>query len=141
MPTNRPINPENGRPCTSKLCRRFLHKRTRQKFGCSLQSVSKSPHRVTTANSEISFINGDFFFRGATSPPVGQSLLFIEASRLHSGTLHSIGILDERSVQRRCLYLTTCDTHKTDIHNIGGIRTRNPSKGAAANLRLKPRGH
>jgi hypothetical protein len=33
-----------------------------------------------------------FFYHGAT-PPVGQGLLVIEASRSHSDTLHSVGLL------------------------------------------------
>ena len=49
--------------------------------------------------------------------------------------------LDERSARRRDLYLTTHNTHKTDIHAPGGIRTRNPSKRAVADPRLRPRGH
>jgi hypothetical protein len=40
---------------------------------------------------------------------------------------------------RRELYLTTHKTHKTDIHAPGGIRTRNPSKRAAADQRRRRR--
>jgi hypothetical protein len=46
--------------------------------------------------------------------------------------------LDEWSARRRDLYLTT---HNTHIHAPGGIRTVNPSKRAAADPRLRPRGH
>jgi hypothetical protein len=35
----------------------------------------------------------------------------------------------------------TQHSQQTDIHVPGGIRTRNPSKRAAADLRLRPRGH
>ena len=49
--------------------------------------------------------------------------------------------LDEWSASRRDLYLTTHNTYKeTHIHAPGGIRTRNPSKLAAADRRLRPRG-
>ena len=37
-----------------------------------------------------------------------------------------------------CLY---CTTHNTNIHAPGGIRTRNPSKRASVDRRLKPLGH
>jgi hypothetical protein len=49
--------------------------------------------------------------------------------------------LDEWSARRRELYLTTHNTHETDIHAPRGIRTRNPRKRAAANPHLRPRGH
>jgi hypothetical protein len=50
--------------------------------------------------------------------------------------------LDEWSARRRDLYLTTHNTHnrQTSIHP-GGIRTRNLSKPATADPRLRPRGH
>jgi len=47
--------------------------------------------------------------------------------------------LDEWPARRRDLYLTT--THNTHIRAPGGIRTQNPSRRAAADLRLRPRGH
>ena len=34
-----------------------------------------------------------------------------------------------------------CATHNTNIHAPGGIRTRNPSRRAAADPRLRPLGH
>jgi len=51
--------------------------------------------------------------------------------------------LEEWSVRRRHLYLTTHSTHKrqTDIHAPGGIRTHSPSKRAAPNPLLRRRGH
>jgi len=48
--------------------------------------------------------------------------------------------LDEWSARRRDLYLTTHISHKRDIHAPGRIRTRNPSKRATADPRLRPRG-
>ena len=38
--------------------------------------------------------------------------------------------LDERSARHQDLHLTAHNTHKTNIHAPGGIRTRNPSKRA-----------
>jgi len=46
--------------------------------------------------------------------------------------------LDEWSARFRDLYLTTLITN---VHAPGGIRTHNPSRQAAADLRLRPRGH
>ena len=51
--------------------------------------------------------------------------------------------VDEWSARRRDLYLTTHTKHsqQTDIHIPGGIRTHNLSRRAAADLRLRQRGH
>jgi hypothetical protein len=50
--------------------------------------------------------------------------------------------LDEWSARRRDLYLTdTQQSQQTNIHAPGGIRTRNPSRRAAADPRLRPLGH
>jgi hypothetical protein len=46
---------------------------------------------------------------------------------------------DEGSARRRDLYLTTQTLYKTNIHAPGGIRTHDPSKRSAADLRLRPR--
>jgi hypothetical protein len=51
---------------------------------------------------------------------LGQGILIIEAARLHPDTPHS---------------------QETDIHAPGGIRTRNPSRRAATDTRLRPRDH
>jgi len=50
--------------------------------------------------------------------------------------------LDEWSARPRDLYLTnTQHSQQTNVHAAGGIRTHNPNRRAAANLRLRPRGH
>jgi hypothetical protein len=50
--------------------------------------------------------------------------------------------LDDWSARRRDLYLTnTQHSQQTNIHVPGGIRTRNPSRRAAADPRLRPLGH
>jgi len=49
--------------------------------------------------------------------------------------------LNEWSVRRRDLYLTTHNTHNTNIHALGGIRHHDLSRRAAVDLRLRPRGH
>jgi len=77
----------------------------------------------------------------AWQPLVGQSLLIIEASRLHSGTLHSVGLLwtsDQPDVETSTWQHTTLTKN---IHGSSGIRTRHPSKRMAADSCLRPRGH
>jgi len=49
--------------------------------------------------------------------------------------------LGELSALRRDLYLTTHVTLTTNIRDPCGIRTLNLSRRAAADLRLRPRGH
>ena len=39
------------------------------------------------------------------------------------------------------ILLSLYNKYNTNIHALGGIRTHNPSKRAAADLRLRPRGH
>jgi len=49
--------------------------------------------------------------------------------------------LDKWSARRRDLYTLHHTTLTTNIHALGGIRTHNPSKRAAADPHLRPRGH
>jgi hypothetical protein len=49
--------------------------------------------------------------------------------------------LDEGSARRRDLYLTARTLYKTNIQAPDGIRTHDPSKHSAADLRLRPRDH
>jgi len=51
--------------------------------------------------------------------------------------------LDEWSARRRDLYQKIHDTHRqqTNVHAPVGIRTHNLNRRAAADLRLRPRGH
>jgi hypothetical protein len=75
-------------------------------------------------------------------------LLVIQASRTQSGTPHSVGLLLVKWPTRpRNLYMTHTHTHTntqhsqdTHIYAPGLIRTHNPSKRAAADPRLTPRG-
>ena len=67
---------------------------------------------------------------------VSQGLLITEASRSQSaGLLWACDQLDKD------LHLTAQQSQETFIHAPGGIRTRNPSKRAAADPRLRPGGH
>ena len=77
----------------------------------------------------------------AQQPLIGHDLLIIEASRSHSDTPHSVGLLwtsDQLVAETSTLQRTTLTT---DTHAPGGIRTHNPIKRAAADLRLRPRGY
>jgi hypothetical protein len=73
---------------------------------------------------------------------VDQILLIIQASRSYSVRHTKVDRipLDERSAQRRDLYLTTHNNHNR-CHNSGGTRTRNPSKRAVLDSRLRRCGH
>ena len=67
-------------------------------------------------------------------------------SRIHDDTQtkHTLGRtpLDGWSARRGVLYLTTHNTHKRqNSMPPGRIRTHNPSKWAAVDPRLRPRGH
>jgi len=74
---------------------------------------------------------------------IGQGLLNVKVPRSYSDTPHGRTPLDEWLARRRDLYLTTHNTYEqTGIHAPGGIRTRSPSKrAAAADRRLTRRGH
>jgi len=78
----------------------------------------------------------------ARQSPVGQGLFIKKASRSHPVRHASLGRtpLDEWSVRRRDLYLTTHNTHTSQKSMpSGGIRTHNHSRRAAADLRLTAR--
>ena len=50
--------------------------------------------------------------------------------------------MNELSARRRAHYIhNTQQTQGTNIHALSGIRTRNPSKRAAVDLRLRPHSH
>ena len=73
-------------------------------------------------------------------PTLVSQDLIIEASR--SQTTFGRTPLEERSARRRDLYLTTHNTHNRQNPNASGrIRTHNPSKWAAVDPRLRPRGY
>ena len=79
----------------------------------------------------------------AQQPLVSQGLLTIEGFTI---TLRHTTLgrtpLDEGSARRRDLYVTTHNTYDKETYMLTGwFRTRNPSKRAAADPRLRPRGH
>jgi hypothetical protein len=79
----------------------------------------------------------------AQQPPVGQGLLIIEASRLHSDTPHLAYDSSGRVISptQGPLPDNTKHSQETDIHAARGIQTHNPSKPAAADPRLGPHSH
>ena len=75
---------------------------------------------------------------------MGQGLLIIMASRSRLDTPHSVGLLltSDRPVAETSLtdttrHDTTQHLQETAVHSPGGIRTRNNSKWAAAEPRLR----
>jgi hypothetical protein len=72
-----------------------------------------------------------FFWRSSEMPPNSWGFQIT-----HGDTLQSVGFLwaEIATWQQK-------HSQETNIHAPGGIRTRNPSKRAAANPRLRPLGH
>jgi hypothetical protein len=93
--------------------------------------IFKSCHLIWTMNSHI-------FSHGSTA----QRGLLYEVPGSRSDTPHSVGLL--WTSDRPIAETSTDNTHhsqETHIHAPGRIRTRNPSKRAAADPRLRQRGH
>jgi len=69
---------------------------------------------------------------------MGLGPLITEVSRSHSDTPYWVGPLwaGDRTALNNTQHL-----QEKDINALGGIPTRNPSKPAAANARLRPRGY
>jgi hypothetical protein len=74
---------------------------------------------------------------------VGQDLLTVEVSRSHSDTPQTVGLLwmSDQPDAEISLPVNTHSSQQADIHSPGGIRTPNPSKRAAAEPLVTPRGH
>jgi hypothetical protein len=84
-----------------------------------------------------------WFFLLAQRPPVGQALFIHEISRSHTTKRHSWWDTYGRVISspQRPLPNNTQPSQQTNILAPSGIRTNNLSRRAAADLRLKPRGH
>ena len=83
-----------------------------------------------------------FCFFIVQQPPFGQGLFIIEASRSHSDTPHSVGLLwTSDQLVAETIPENTQHSQQTNIHDTGGIRTHNLITRAAPELRLRPRGH
>ena len=86
-------------------------------------------YNIRVQSSHISSLHG------ATAPS-GSGSPIIKASWSHPDTPHSVGLLWITET----LPDNTQLSQETHIHAAGGIRTHNPSKIAAADPRLRPRG-
>jgi len=82
-------------------------------------------------------------FSLAQQPPVCQDLVIIQASRSHSDTPQSVGLLwtSDQPDAETCTWQHTTLARDRHPSPLGGIRTRNPIKRAAADPRFRPRGH
>ena len=74
-------------------------------------------------------------------PIVSQGLLTVEVTRSHSDTPHSLRLLWMSDQPEAQTSDNTRHLQETDIHAPSGFPTRDPSKQAAADPRLGPRGH
>ena len=81
-----------------------------------------------------------FLFPWRNSLPVGQGLLFTEASRSHSDTPQSVGLLSASDLPDAepptWQHAKTQQPQQTTVYTPGGIRNRNSSNRAAADPRL-----
>jgi hypothetical protein len=93
---------------------------------------------LATAHLGIIFIEGDVLFHGATAL-VEKGLLIIEASRSHSDTPHSVGLLWTSG--QPDAGTATYTSLAIDFHTPGRTRTHNPRKREAADPRVRPCGH
>ena len=83
----------------------------------------------------------NFFFYGLTAL-LGLGLLVDEVSRSHSYPPHSVGHFwtSDGPIAETSTWPHARHSQETDAHALGGIRSRNPSKWAAADPYLRPRG-
>ena len=90
----------------------------------------------------IYFVCVCFFFFWRNCPHWARAssfTRFLDHTQRHTTVGRTL--LDERSVPRRDIYLTTQNTQQPDIHVHSGFRTHNLNRRAAADLRLRPRGY
>ena len=83
------------------------------------------------------------FFSVALRPNAGHGLPILEVSRSYTTTHHSRQDSSERviSSSQRPVPDNIQHSQQTNIHAPGGFRTHDISRRAAADLRLRPRGH
>jgi len=77
-------------------------------------------------------------------PNAGYGLLIHDVSSLHTTTHQSVGVLwtrNQLNAETSTWQHSTNERRQTDIHASGAIRTHNLSRRAAADIRLRPRGH
>jgi hypothetical protein len=98
------------------------------------------------ANAPKKLVDGELScpFSVALQPKSGLGRLIVEASRSHK-TRHTTSgrtSLNEWSARLRgCFLHNTQETQQTNIHALSRSLTRDPSKQAAADVRLRPHGY
>jgi len=102
---------------------------------------SSGVQRVAQSVQQVSNPGSHFLFM-AQEPIVGQDILIVEASRSHSDTRQLTGLLctNDQSDAETATWQHTTRTIDRQLCP-GEIRTRNPSKRAAADTCHRPRGH
>jgi len=91
----------------------------------------------TKATEFLGLINNDFFFNGATPHRRPQPPL----SGLHSDTPHSAELLWTSDQSNTEYSDNRQHSQQADIHDPGGVRTRNPNNRTTVDPRLTPRSH
>ena len=84
-----------------------------------------------------------FFLLWRCNPTRVMASSFLRFSRSHNDAAQSVGLLwtSDQLVAETSTRQHTQHSQQTDIHAPGGIRTHDLSRRAAADLRLRPRGH
>ena len=108
------------------------------------ESLFKTPLYTLPATYQITTILDKrfTFFFVALRPNADHSLIVLEVSRSHTTTHQSVELLwkcDQLVAETSTWQNTTLTTER--IYAPGGIRTHDLSRRAAADLRLRPRGH
>ena len=113
-------------------------------FSCSDLSISFLYTYTGCGRNNSHILKGNKNQRKqALRPNAGHGFLILEVSRSHTTTHHSRWNSSGRvtSSSQRPLRYNTQHSQQTDIHAPDGIRTHNLNRRAAADLRLRPRGH
>ena len=102
--------------------------------------------KIWSANWGISALVSTLFFivrYVSESPTSGPGRSHSQVSRSHNNAPQSVGLLwtTDQLVAETSAWQHTQHPQQTDIHSPDCIRTHNPSKPAAAHIRLGPRGH
>ena len=115
----------------------FCKKTVRNNVGPKEEGLVRSKCFITVYIALI------LFFLLARQPQLGQDPLFHEVTRSHTTTHHSRQDSSRKVISSSQRPLPDNSQHsiQTEIHASGGIRTHNFSRRAAADLRLRPRGH
>ena len=107
-----------------------------------LESCTKSNIGTDPLFQHTKHYTNKFFFTMAQQHQWAKAF---SLSRIHDHTQTHYTRLDSSgrviSPTQKHLPDNTQHSQQTDIHATGGIRTHNPSKRAAAEPRLRPRGH